>query len=1601
MYGGGYGDDDSVNLVPSPPASSRDGERSYRPSRAASTAGMGQGGPEPAFSTPAAELASLQVPSPPSLSQDGERSYPLPPGVALAGGGSYEPSAFAPPLPDAASMQAATSFQFSPFTMLVRQMDNHGPQQQQAQASRPSRPQSDQIEDHAAQYRYGGAEDQPLPEPYYDDMDEAPPSYYSRPAGNMPRSRASEPGTPSSATTEEWPSFGRGLGPGDEGLPGEHWSDAGPAMVPMLPASEPSPRPSPRAAAAPVPVALAAAAAAGGLMPAPAPAQEPEFLPPLGTSIASGRLGYREQFAPVEERSEEDLDWNVEGGEGIRAQGPLEELLPPVMPPAHPSAPAPPKPMQRVASLEPQKEGFRKMLYDCTVCYTRRVPSKRPALCGCCGFILVLVIVGLGMVLFPMEVETDFSSFMKTDVKSSKVRDGFEAALNARYENGRRLYQILYKDFHIYVAYELKPGFKLFDKAVVTQMAAFERRLTGLAGWGEFCNLPEVVERQFCELGVSLANYAKPSLDIVDGAITPTALTLDGEGDDPVPLETTLTMLRQHDVMGLVFPKAIDPQAPEEATSVRSMFRFKLRCCTSLDSMSFQRQQVQKFREAFEKFVEESALPVLQEASEDTALPFRIFYDGDGFEAMEVMQTLMSDVALAYGSMAFVLFYVVLHTRSIFLSIMGLLLVLLAVPLSYVLFAVLSGTTTMSIASFLSLFLVIGLGSDVIFVYTDFWRDSERRMDSEADRLVWTSYYAGKASLATTSTTALSFFANLASVLRPLREFGMFMGLCVMMVWVLISFVFLPLCAIDDRMCGRCRLRCRDGSSSHTASREKEVISTRLLGSWEEVLMRWRRSVLILAALFGIMSLALSALFVETDTGLPDIFPADHNQNRGKEVLEDFLKAEDAFSVLRPVPTSKAEVCKEWVFRDQDRDRCSLFWCEADETVGWSEFYEVDGCNCYREELSSAVCGNSRLAYTTQRIIGPEGFAQDAVTNYIRSNLDPSITDYVFSGSWELAPMIQLAWETGDVSYTTVHQAEGYGIRNNNMSSCGFQELCFCGTHNCKLPGSFVRVDDPLMIPRSLQVVDDVAVGLIPPQEWRVPSTLRADVAVVLGIKIEEDTPLLGELEPEDSWAYLESFQMHQPWTQRKMVALCDAPPLELRVAGAFCWIKDFRGWLKARGERFPVTAERFHGLATSFSQTGLTGTASSKDYMWIDGGEVKATFLSFVVDFNKDASAVDALRFKEGWDKLMSEWNTKAWQPWAGAWHTSRLWVRAEAQNELIKSTALTLGIVLGLAFVGMLLFTHDCCLSLLVVLSTAGVVCGLAFFIIIVMGWSIGPIEVIALIVFTGYAVTYSLHVAHKYGDSEALVSDEPGISIADRRMATRYQRTGYALKSIGTAAMGSAITTCGSSVFLIACTLTIFQKLGGVVLAVTLMSILTALGPLPAALLICGPVKHGCACLGKSDEPVRGDSADLPHTPSPAPSPRDRPHASHGHSRDRQHQAGAHRGGPPLAGGAVPVVRASRGVEQSPRPPPAKGSNGAAGARGPWAQAGHTVDHGGIHLDLASDEEVGQQDLTLDVGAEAARQPITHAKGRKPGDRGDGWYGRGNPRAPAQRE
>jgi hypothetical protein len=364
-------------------------------------------------------------------------------------------------------------------------------------------------------------------------------------------------------------------------------------------------------------------------------------------------------------------------------------------------------------------------------------------------------------------------------------------------------------------------------------------------------------------------------------------------------------------------------------------------------------------------------------------------------------------------------------------------------------------------------------------------------------------------------------------------------------------------------------------------------------------------------------------------------------------------------------------------------------------------------------------------------------------------------------------------------------------------------------------------------------------------QQWRVPVNDRANIDVVFGLDVIAGASLLAELDPLEAWRFNSNHDMSQPWAQRNLYDFCSNLPAELRVTAKTCWIEDFKKFVKDDKQnnfKFPLLASQFNEQAMKFAKTALIGFKSANEFFWVRDGKVKASFMMFTVDVSVKTSPNAALEYMGKWDAYVAQWNAQAKEYSKVAWHTSSLWVRAEAQNALVSSTVVTILIVMLLAFMGMGVFTRSCILSLLVVTTTVSVVIWLFWFIVAVMTWKIGPIEVIALIVFIGYAVTYSLHIAHRYGCHGALEMEPiAGENLLDKQ-AVRQERVRFAFKTIGCSMLGSATTTLGCSIFLLFCTLTIFQKLGGVVLAVTLISIIMSLLVLPAALLRVGPLNPG---------------------------------------------------------------------------------------------------------------------------------------------------------------
>jgi hypothetical protein len=441
----------------------------------------------------------------------------------------------------------------------------------------------------------------------------------------------------------------------------------------------------------------------------------------------------------------------------------------------------------------------------------------------------------------------------------------------------------------------------------------------------------------------------------------------------------------------------------------------------------------------------------------------------------------------------------------------------------------------------------------------------------------------------------------------------------------------------------------------------------------------------------------------------------------------------------------------------------------------------------------------------------------------------------------QLAMLTMEDWETGDIATHSFMESPRATIRldiemlNSSKrvanTTCQLEELCFCGGPVCQMP-DWLEVRPSLKLESTSQRL--LAEGASKQVSFS-PGLARAltesssgeaapslTVTLMYGIRPSKGgAPMFGNF--QDIWSFDSRFEPENPWAQRAMLTVCSDIPEHLQVVDVKCWPQDFQAWMKETGKRFPT--REFHSDVLAFISDPKKSVL--KQYMWIRGDRMLATKIDFNARQSNELPGDEALELMDRWNTFILEHNRKQSVTANVAWHTSQTWVRAEGESVIKSSMVITIVISVVCAFLGMVVFTQNLLLALCVIAIASCVICGLSFFMVAIMGWTIGTIEAISLVVFVGYSMTYSMHIASIFKlQAKQNLPQSADVSEACARAA---------VLQIGGAIVGSAITTLISGFFLLFCTLQIFFKLGIVVLIVTLLSVTLALLVLPACLVV----------------------------------------------------------------------------------------------------------------------------------------------------------------------
>lgn len=159
-----------------------------------------------------------------------------------------------------------------------------------------------------------------------------------------------------------------------------------------------------------------------------------------------------------------------------------------------------------------------------------------------------------------------------------------------------------------------------------------------------------------------------------------------------------------------------------------------------------------------------------------------------------------TDMLLATASAIITTFAMLLHTRSLFLTLAGLLQICLSFPLAYFCYTFIIGMNFFPFLNFIGVFVVFALGADDVFVAVDKWKNFRKaHPDATTEQVAAAALPdAAYAMLLTTSTTSVAFFGTAVCPVAPIRVFAVFSGLLIFLDYIMVLVILFPCLCIYD-----------------------------------------------------------------------------------------------------------------------------------------------------------------------------------------------------------------------------------------------------------------------------------------------------------------------------------------------------------------------------------------------------------------------------------------------------------------------------------------------------------------------------------------------------------------------------------------------------------------------------------------------------------------------------------------------------------------------------------------------------------------------------------------------------------------------------------
>ena len=195
------------------------------------------------------------------------------------------------------------------------------------------------------------------------------------------------------------------------------------------------------------------------------------------------------------------------------------------------------------------------------------------------------------------------------------------------------------------------------------------------------------------------------------------------------------------------------------------------------------------------------------------------YYNNIALRRNAIQNQIIYDMMLAIASFVFILIFSWFQTGSLWITAWGIFSIVSSFNITNLIYTFVFDYRYFGTFHVLSIFIILGIGCDDIFIFMDTWKQSsDSKFGNLAPRLSTVYKTAAKTTFVTSFTTMVAFLSNMQSPLLAIYSFGLFSAILIMVNYLSI-IIFFPVVLILHHKSrkGKCccaRIRTRNEEST-------------------------------------------------------------------------------------------------------------------------------------------------------------------------------------------------------------------------------------------------------------------------------------------------------------------------------------------------------------------------------------------------------------------------------------------------------------------------------------------------------------------------------------------------------------------------------------------------------------------------------------------------------------------------------------------------------------------------------------------------------------------------------------------------------------------